>query len=58
MQVRLEEFTDIVGRNSRQPKEGLGFDGLRIFQLGAEVVRRISSTTDAYAVRSTPASDP
>lgn len=27
VQVRLEEFTDIVGRNFRQPKEGLGFDG-------------------------------
>ena len=26
MQVELEEFTDIVGRNFRQPKEGLGFD--------------------------------
>ena len=27
VQVRLEEFTDIVGRNFKQPKEGLGFDG-------------------------------
>ena len=27
VQVALEEFTDIVGRNFRQPKEGLGFDG-------------------------------
>jgi hypothetical protein len=27
VQVRLEEFTDVVGRNFRQPKEGLGFDG-------------------------------
>ena len=27
VQVQLEEFTDIVGRNFRQPKEGLGFDG-------------------------------
>ena len=26
VQVQLEEFTDIVGRNFRQPKEGLGFD--------------------------------
>ena len=26
VQVGLEEFTDIVGRNFRQPKEGLGFD--------------------------------
>ena len=26
LQVELEEFTDIVGRHFRQPKEGLGFD--------------------------------
>jgi len=26
VQARLEGFTDIVGRNLRQPKEGLGFD--------------------------------
>ncbi len=26
VQVSLEEFTDIVGRHFRQPKEGLGFD--------------------------------
>jgi hypothetical protein len=24
--VELEEFTDIVGRHFKQPKEGLGFD--------------------------------
>ena len=27
LQVDVEEFTDIIGRNFRQPKEGLGFDG-------------------------------
>jgi hypothetical protein len=27
VQVRLEEFMDIVGRHFKQPKEGLGFDG-------------------------------
>ena len=27
VKVDLEEFTDIVGRNFKQPKEGLGFDG-------------------------------
>ena len=26
VQVRLEEFTDIMGRNFKQPKEGLGYD--------------------------------
>jgi hypothetical protein len=25
-QVALEEFTDVVGRNFKQPTEGLGFD--------------------------------
>jgi hypothetical protein len=24
--VQLEEFTDVIGRNFKQPKEGLGFD--------------------------------
>jgi hypothetical protein len=27
IKVDVEDFTDIVGRNFRQPKEGLGFDG-------------------------------
>ena len=27
LQVDPEEFTDIIGRNFKQPKEGLGFDG-------------------------------
>jgi hypothetical protein len=26
VKVELEEFTDVVGRNFKQPKEGLGFD--------------------------------
>jgi hypothetical protein len=26
VKVELEEFTDVVGRHFRQPKEGLGFD--------------------------------
>jgi hypothetical protein len=25
--VEVEEFTDVIGRNFKQPKEGLGFDG-------------------------------
>ena len=24
--VQMDEFTDIIGRNFKQPKEGLGFD--------------------------------
>jgi hypothetical protein len=27
LQVDVEEFTDIIGRHFKQPKEGLGFDG-------------------------------
>ena len=27
VEVDVEEFTDIIGRNFRQPREGLGFDG-------------------------------
>jgi hypothetical protein len=26
VQVELEEFTDVVGRHFKQPKEGLGYD--------------------------------
>jgi len=26
VQVQLEEFTDVVGRHFKQPKEGLGWD--------------------------------
>jgi len=25
--VDVDDFTDIIGRNFKQPKEGLGFDG-------------------------------
>ncbi len=27
VEVGIEDFTDVIGRNFRQPKEGLGFDG-------------------------------
>ena len=26
VKVELEEFTDVIGRHFKQPKEGLGFD--------------------------------
>src|SRR5437763_8066306 len=32
-QVRLEEFTDVVGRHFRQPKDGLGFDAAPAAQM-------------------------
>ena len=28
--VDIEDFTDIIGRNFKQPKEGLGFDGTKV----------------------------
>ena len=27
VEVDIDEFTDIIGRNFKQPKDGLGFDG-------------------------------
>jgi hypothetical protein len=27
VQPQLEQFTDIIGRHFKQPKDGLGFDG-------------------------------
>jgi hypothetical protein len=27
VEVGIEDFTDVIGRNFKQPKEGLGFDG-------------------------------
>ena len=27
VKVEIDEFTDVLGRNFRQPAEGLGFDG-------------------------------
>jgi len=36
---QLEQFTDIIGRHFKQPKEGLGFDGSPV----AHIWRSIAS---------------
>jgi len=37
--VELEEFTDIVGRNFRQPEEGLGFDNSSVAHMWRAMIR-------------------
>jgi hypothetical protein len=37
--VELEEFTDIIGRNWKQPKEGLGFDGSPVAHMWRTLIR-------------------
>jgi hypothetical protein len=37
--VELEEFTDIIGRNFRQPEEGLGFDGSPVAHMWRTLIR-------------------
>ena len=34
-----EEFTDIIGRNFRQPKEGLGFDNSPVAHMWRAMIR-------------------
>ena len=37
--VELSEFTDIIGRNFKQPKEGLGFDGSPVAHMWRTLIR-------------------
>jgi hypothetical protein len=37
--VELDEFTDIIGRNFRQPKEGLGFDNSPVAHMWRAMIR-------------------
>jgi hypothetical protein len=37
--VELEEFTDVIGRNFRQPKEGLGFDNSPVAHMWRAMIR-------------------
>ena len=39
VQVELEEFTDVVGRHFRQPKEGLGFDNSPVAHMWRAMIR-------------------
>jgi hypothetical protein len=36
--VNIEEFTDIIGRNFKQPKEGLGFDGSPVAHMWRTII--------------------
>ena len=38
VKVQLETFTDIIGRNFRQPKEGLGFDGSPVAHMWRSII--------------------
>jgi len=37
--VNMEDFTDIIGRNFKQPKEGLGFDGSPVAHMWRTIIR-------------------
>ncbi|MSO98806.1 MAG: hypothetical protein EXR11_11415 [Rhodospirillaceae bacterium] len=39
VKVSLDTFTDIIGRNFRQPKDGLGFDGSPVAHMWRTVIR-------------------
>src|ERR1700682_3483508 len=39
VQVELDEFTDVIGRNFRQPKEGLGFDNSPVAHMWRAMIR-------------------
>jgi len=38
LQVDVEDFTDIIGRHFRQPKEGLGFDGSPVAHMWRSII--------------------
>ena len=38
LQVEVQEFTDIIGRNFKQPKEGLGFDSSETAHMWRSVI--------------------
>ena len=42
--VELEEFTDIIGRNFRQPEQGLGFDNSPVAHMWRAMIRRRSTS--------------
>jgi hypothetical protein len=37
--IDVEEFTDVIGRNFKQPKEGLGFDGSSSAHMWRTIIR-------------------
>ena len=45
LHVELDEFTDIIGRNFRQPEEGLGFDNSPVAHMWRAMIRPIFRLT-------------
>ena len=39
VRVELEQFTDVIGRRFKQPKEGLGFDGTQVAHMWRSMIR-------------------
>ena len=39
VQVELEEFTDIIGRNFKQPAQGLGYDNSPVAHMWRAIIR-------------------
>jgi hypothetical protein len=37
--VNLEDFTDVIGRNFKQPKEGLGYDNSPVAHMWRTLIR-------------------
>ena len=37
--MRLEEFTDVIGRHFRQPEEGLGYDNSPVAHMWRAMIR-------------------
>jgi hypothetical protein len=39
VQVSIDEFTDIIGRHFRQPKEGLGYDNTPVTHMWRTMIK-------------------
>jgi len=39
LHVKLETFTDIIGRNFRQPSQGLGYDNSPVAHMWPSIIR-------------------
>ena len=46
--VELEEFTDVIGRNFRQPEQGLGFDNSPVAHMWRAMIRPASICEHPY----------
>ena len=49
--VELEEFTDIIGRNFRQPEEGLGFDNSPVAHMWRAMIRPANTCRSGWLSR-------